>query len=90
MIVETIIDALVSLLLKALSVINIPDMPESISGAVTSMSEYLATGYGILDNFLDMSVVSALLIAFLVIDGAYHVYLFVMWILRKIPMIGVS
>ena len=41
---------IVRLLLKALSVINIPDMPESISGAVTSMSEYLATGYGILDN----------------------------------------
>ena len=46
--------------------------------------------YWIIYNFLDMSVVSALLIAFLVIDGAYHVYLFVMWILRKIPMIGVS
>lgn len=90
MIVESLIDALCSLLLSLFSVINIPEMPESVTGAVGTAVEYLATGYGILDNFIEMSVVGPLITAFLVIDAVYHVYIFVMWIVRKIPFLGIK
>ena len=90
MIVESLIDALCSLLLSLFSVINIPEMPESVTSAVATATEYLATGYGILDNFVEMSVVGPLITAFLVIDVAYHVYIFVMWIVRKIPFLGIK
>mgnify|MGYP004705263479 FL=1 len=90
MVVEAIINALSGLFLALLSVIDIPDMPESIQSAVATVTQYLGAGYGVLSNFVDMSIVGPLLLAVVVIDAAYHVYLFVMWILRKLPFLGMS
>lgn len=80
-------------LLNLLLVFDLPQMPESISAVLTQASVYLNDGMGLLVAFIGQTaagILSVLLNLLLLMHGAYMLYTFVKFVLRKIPMLGID
>lgn len=90
MIIEKILD-LIYKLIDILMVFQIPSLGEDTTGQVKDM---LTTAFnaciGFVDIFIPWNVVKILLPIAIVIINAEHIYNFIMWILRKIPFLGMS
>ena len=90
MVIESIVNALCSLVLSVTSFINIPDIPEDVLTNLETFKTAIVNGYGLLSNYLNMPLVIGLLGTIVVIDVVTHAYFFIMWILRKIPVLNIS
>lgn len=87
-----LISSLVGLLLTpiaaALNFAGI-DLTAAISAA-SSVVPYIATGYSFLRIFVPtIDACLSLALLCVAIDGVYRGYLVVMWIIRKLPMVGI-
>lgn len=89
MIIETLLSVLFNLL-DFLLFFKIPDLPETALEYVNQFFDYLVAGAGILSNYAPLTYLFTLFSIILVVDAAILVYHFVMWIIRKIPMLGMS
>lgn len=91
MIIETICNAFLAFLMKVLAFIKIPQIPPDILSTITdSIHTIITQGEELIDLVLPFSVVKALLLVVIGIEIAVPVYHFVMWVIKKIPMLGVS
>lgn len=89
MIIEGLLTLLKNLL-NVLLVFKIPQLPTEVSGYIDTMFGYLETGASILANYTPLSYLITLFGIILAVDAAVLIYHFVMWIIRKIPMLGMS
>lgn len=89
-----IIEALMNLLLKLFglltSAINIPSLPTSVSTFMTDALSYIKTGLQLLAVYTNLEYLLILFGLIIAIDIGIAVYHFVMWVLKKIPMLGIS
>lgn len=89
-----IIEKLMSLLLKLFelltSPINIPVLPDNVSALMTEALAYIHTGLQIIAVYTHLEYLLILFGIIIAIDIGVAVYHFVMWVLRKIPMLGIS
>lgn len=88
-----IIEALMELLRKVfdtLSPINIPKLPEEVHGYIADAFEYIEAGAGVLANYTPLPYLMTLFTLLLAVDAGIVIYHFVMWVIRKIPMAGMS
>lgn len=69
---------------------NIPQMPSGVSNLLTTYFGYLNSGVTLIGNFVHMDYLRTLVMAALGIEAAIDIYKFVMWVLRKIPMLNVK
>lgn len=90
MIVEALMNLLLSVFRLLTSPINIPSMPEAVSGYLTDFLGYIQTGLQILAVFTPLEYLLVLFGIIIAIDVGLAVYHFVMWVLKKIPMLGIS
>lgn len=89
MIIELLLNLIYNILDKLL-VFNIPSLPDSVMEYVETAFEYIAAGAGIVANYTPYQYLMTLFGILLVIDAAMLLYRFVMWIVKKIPMLHVS
>lgn len=73
-----------------LLILNIPQLPEQVQNYINTLFDYLVSGASVLANYTPLSYLLTLFGVILAVDIGINVYKFVMWILKKIPMIGVS
>lgn len=89
-----IIESLMKIILKVISVltkaINIPSLPESVTGYMDTALDYIGTGVQFLAVYVNLEYLLVLFGIILAIDIGLGIYHFVMWIIKKIPMLGVS
>lgn len=89
-----IIEALMNLLLKLFglltSAINIPSLPDSVSTFMADALSYIKTGLQLLAVYTNLEYLLILFGLIIAIDIGIAVYHFVMWVLKKIPMLGIS
>lgn len=89
-----VIEALMNLLLKLFSVltsaINIPALPEQVNTFMAEALGYIRTGVQLLGCFTNIEYLLILFGLIIAIDVGIAVYHFVMWVLKKIPMLGIS
>lgn len=90
MIFENIMNSIFNLFSSLISGINIPPLPPDVDEFMSDCLEYMQNGIYILNNYMNLEYILVLFGIILVIDVAIHVYHFVMWILKKIPMLGIS
>lgn len=90
MILEGLLAIVQKLLETLLSPINIPDLPSDVSAVITKAMTYLLDGLGIFAAYTHYQFLMALLAIVIIIDAAMLVYKFVLWILRKIPAVGID
>lgn len=89
MIIELLLN-LIKNLLNLLLVFKIPPLPDNVTGYIDMLFGYLETGASILANYTPLAYLLTLFGLIVAIDGAILIYHFVMWILKKIPMLSMS
>lgn len=90
-----IITALVNVIFALLSVLlvfDLPQLPDSFMTILGTIKDYLVGGVGLLRAMVGdtcMGVISVCFQLVIFLNAAYFLYSFVMWVLRKIPMLNI-
>lgn len=90
MLVESLVSMLINVFDKLTSAIDIPALPASVDDMLWEVWDYLYSGAVILMNYTHWDYLRILFGIVLAIEAAFTIYKLVMWILRKIPMLGIS
>ena len=91
MIIEAICDQFIKVFTTLLSFVSIPQVPADVLSSVNStMDEIIERGSQLIDLFIPYDIAKVLLLIVIVIELVVHVYHFIMWVIRKIPMAGMS
>ena len=69
---------------------RIPQLPDGVTSYLDTLFDYLVTGASLLANYTPLSYMLILVGVIISVDVALYVYKFVMWILRKIPMLSIE
>ena len=89
-----IVNALMTLLLSVFGVltlpIDIPSMPDSVKEVLAIALDYITSGMAIVANFTNFGYLVTLFTLVLIADAGIMVYKVVMWVLRKIPVLGIE
>ena len=70
--------------------VGLPDFPASVTSVIDQITVFLHDGAAFLMSFVYGDVVLTLVSLLLAFYGVYEAYKFVMWVVKKIPMFGVS
>ena len=90
MIIEALLGLMSGLLDWLTAPFNIPLLPPEVNVLLQTVLDYLAVGFGILANYTHLDYLFVLFGIVLAFDVGIFGYKFVMWILRKIPILGIS
>lgn len=90
MIISLIMDILYASVALLTAPINIPSLPDGVQDVVNQYLGYISDGMTILNVYCDLGYLFTLFSLILLVDIGLMLYKFVMWILRKIPMLGID
>lgn len=90
MIIEGLLNVLYNVFSALTSAINIPAMPADVSTYLTQFVSYIKVGLQILAVYTPLSYLLTLFGIVVAIELGLKIYHFVMWVIKKIPMLGVS
>lgn len=79
-------------LLSLLLVFNLPQLPDSFVTILGTVKDYLVGGIGLIRAMVGdtaMGVIAVCLQLVIFLNAAYFLYSFVMWVLKKIPMLNI-
>lgn len=80
-------------LLSLLLVFNLPQLPDSFLTILDKVKEYMVSGVGLVRAMVGETCMGVIAVCFqlvIFLNAAYLLYSFVMWVLKKIPMLGVK
>lgn len=89
MIIQLLLSALYNVL-NILLILNIPQLPDTVTGYLNDFFDYLVSGASILANYTPLGYLLTLFGVLVAVDVGLNIYRFVMWIIKKIPMLGIS
>ena len=89
MIIEGLFNLFYGFLELIFSPVNIPAAPEGLSEAFDKFIEYLGYGESFFNLFFPINL-TPFFVLFLAIWGWSHIYDFALWLLKKIPLFGIS
>ena len=90
MILQAVFDLVKSVIRVVFGWINLPDMPSAVTSVVDELFALLRGSVGMLGVFMDLSMLKILLPVLLIVINFEHVWKFTMFILRKIPFLGIE
>lgn len=70
--------------------VGLPDFPPAVTSLIDQLSIYLGAGCKFVMSFFYGDVVLVLISTLMAAIAVYEAYKFVMWVVKKIPMFGVS
>lgn len=89
MIIQALLE-MVTWLMDTLIIFEIPSFPEQVYGYLDTAKEYLVVGGGIFANYAPMEYVVTLYGIILAVDAGILIYHLVMWIIKKVPFLGMQ
>lgn len=90
MIVKGLFELVFALLKIVFAPIDLPDLPDGIQTVLDELIDVMSGAVGLLGIFVDLSVVKWLIPVVLVIANLDKVWTLLMFILRKIPFLGIE
>ena len=90
MIIETLMNVVYVLFELLTMPISIPGLPEGVRDVIAGALDYISVGVALLANYCDVGYLVTLFGLILAVDAGMLIYKFVMWIIKKIPMIGIQ
>ena len=90
MIIEALLGLMSGLLDMLTAPFDIPLLPPEVYAILQTVLDYLAVGFAILANYTHLDYLFILFGIVLAFDVGIFGYKFVMWILRKIPILGID
>ena len=87
----TLIQKLAHLCLSPLiALFGFPVVPAELTTLVNKLLEYVQAGTGILTFFVPFNVIRPAIDVFLAVWAIEHGYELVLWVLRKVPLLGIK
>lgn len=90
MIIQLLLDLVYGIVNVLTLPINIPNLPSEVSNIFNTIVEYVGTGLGVISCYTHLSYLVTLFGIVLAVDVGVHLYHFVMFVLRKIPMLSID
>lgn len=91
MVLEFIMNAIKSLLFLILKVLpNLPSLGEDFDVAIEYFNSMLSTASSLINLFIPWKLVVFGLPLVIAVSSFEHIYVGLMWVLRKIPMLGID
>lgn len=90
MLIETILNAIQRVFFSLFGSVNLPPLPESIVNALRFIGDMLNYAQNMISLFIPWTLVKVGLPIILAIELFVIGYQLVMWVIRKIPMAGMS
>lgn len=90
MILEAVFNMLFALIKALFSWINLPDMPNMVVSLLDFIKNTIISSCGILQCFCTPNYFKACLVFLIAIMNFDHLYKFTMFVLRKIPFLGIK
>lgn len=90
MIIKLLIDIIYGVFWTLTLPISIPSMPDEVKQVMATALDYITSGIGIVSQFFDLNYLFMLFGLIMIVDVGMLVYKLVMWVLRKIPMLGID
>lgn len=93
MIIEAIFNALKTVIFSLFSWIDLPNMSDYGTGfdeAFNMFGEMLESTKGIINLFLPWGIVKFGLPILIIVLSFEHIYHFVMWVIKKLPFLGIE
>ena len=90
MILQAVFDLVRNVIKGVFGWINLPAMPEAVTSVIDELFALLRGSVGMLGVFVDLSMLKILLPVLLIVINFEHVWKFTMFILRKIPFLGIE
>ena len=90
MFIESLCNLVYTVITALLNWVNIPDFPENMINAFASGLEIVYNGMSLLVYFLPRNVWQYGIKILLAIIAFEYLYYIIMWILKKIPVLGIE
>lgn len=90
MIVELLFQFVIGFLNVVFGWVSFPAMPEAVTNAIDPLLDALASAIGFIWLIVPRELVLVVLPVILVVENFDKLYSIVMWILRKIPFLGMQ
>ena len=90
MILKGVLNLIKNLLFMCFSWINLPDFPAELSASLEEYLEIIFQGINLFGFFIRPLTIQIVLPLILIIINFDKIYKITMWILRKIPMLGIK
>lgn len=90
MIIKGLFELVYNLLSLVLTPINIPDLPAGIQTIFDRLLTTLVGSISLLNVFVRSSTLKLLIPAVIVIINVEHIYDGIMWVLKKLPFVGIE
>lgn len=93
MIIESILNALKTVIFALFSWLDLPNMSDygsELDNVISTIDEMLNSAATLINLFLPWDIVRFGLPIVIVVMNFEHIYDFVMWIVRKIPMLNIK
>lgn len=90
MLIEKLLELIVSAFATLFGPIDIPPLPDEVHTIMAQVMEYITTGLEILGNWTHLPYLLSLFSVVVVVDAAILLYNIIMWVLKKIPMLGMQ
>lgn len=90
MIIEKLIDFMFVLPTWFVGLFNVPHLDSSILDGIGFLSTLMESAKGLISLFMPWSLAKFVLIFVISVNAFELVYWLVMWVLKKIPMVGIN
>lgn len=91
MILGALLDLVILLITTVLDLVpDLPQAPEQVQTYITYFFDVLFSGFGLISVFIDWTVFKTILALWFVVFNFEHIYKLIMYVLKKIPFIGVK
>ena len=90
MIIQALLDLIYNLIWALTLPINIPNLPTNVISYINNALQYIRTGIQYLNVFFDMQYLFGLFAVVVAVNVGLSVYHVVMYIVKKIPMLGIK
>lgn len=90
MIVEAVLNLLIGMIKTVFGWINLPQLPDEVISIIDQLFDILSGAMGLLSIFMDIDMLKILLPILLIVINFDKAYKLTMFILRKIPFLGIK
>ncbi len=90
MIVNLLMNVVYSVFAALTSVLKVPSMPQEVIDVVGTVFDYMSDGMSIVGNFVHLPYLLTLFSLVVMFDTFLYVYHFVLWLLKKIPLLNIK
>lgn len=90
MIIKGLFSLIIALLNIVFGWVNLPAMPSAVDEAFSLLLNYMAAGMGFVWLIVPREMVLVVVPVILVLSNFDKLYTVVMWVLRKIPFLGIE